>query len=527
MKTLKKNDMKNLFLTIAASLGFTAATIAQNVPAYVSTNGLVGWWAFTGNANDSSVNANNGTVNGATITEDRFGNPNNAFSFDGSSSYIEIPHDSSMDVSNVTISAWYNAIDYGINITSFQRLIVSKREGFGWGNSFQMGLTGPFSGTINKINADWTIGGLNSILTFADSSLLTNTWFHFVYTHNNDSAKIYLNGNLVQSMAISGGLTYNTLPLRFGSRPNGWHPFNGKLDDIGIWNRALTVCEIQDLYSAQLNSSTGINAGNDLTVCQGDSVTLSGSGGSNYNWSGGINNNTAFVPSNSQDYVLSALSSNGCIGSDTLSVNVNILPNVSAGNDLNICQGDTIVLSGSGATTYLWDNNVVDGIAFNPTLTQSFVVTGTDANNCENTDTVAVTVNPHSSSTLNETGLDSVNVNGIWYTQNGQYTQLILNAAGCDSIITINVSLNFTNTIELPVQSFSIFPNPASSVVNIKADATLLGKTYSIYDLAGKVVLRGKLNAENTSIEVQNLSGGIYLFSLGEKIKQTFKVTKE
>jgi hypothetical protein len=54
-----------------------------------------------------------------------------------------------------------------------------------------------------------------------------------------------------------------------------------------------------------------------------------------------------------------------------------------------------------------------------------------------------------------------------------------------------------------------------------------LGKTYSIYDLAGKVVLRGKLNAENTSIEVQNLSGGIYLFSLGEKIKQTFKVTKE
>jgi hypothetical protein len=175
----------------------------------------------------------------------------------------------------------------------------------------------------------------------------------------------------------------------------------------------------------------------------------------------------------------------------------------------------------------LWDNNVVDGIAFNPTLTQSFVVTGTDANNCENTDTVTVTVNPHSSSTLNDTGLDSVNVNGIWYTQNGQYTQLILNAVGCDSIITINVSLNFTNTIELPVQSFSIFPNPASSVVNIKADATLLGKTYSIYDLAGKVVLRGKLNAENTSIEVQNLSGGIYLFSLGEKIKQTFKVTKE
>jgi hypothetical protein len=303
-----------------------------------------------------------------------------------------------------------------------------------------------------------TINGVNSTLTFEDSSLLTNTWSHFVYTHDNDSAKIYLNGNLVQSMAISGGLTNNTLPVRFGGRPSdGWHPFNGALDDIGIWNRALSACEIQDLYNSQLNSSAGINAGNDLTVCQGDQVTLSGSGGSNYNWSGGINNNTPFVTTNSQDYVLTALSSNGCSG----------------------------------------------------------------------TDTVSVTVNQNSSSTINETGLDSVIVNGFWYNQNGQYTQVIPNAAGCDSTITVNVSLSFTGVSELSGQSFSIFPNPATSIIHVKADTELLGMSYSIYDNRGKVVLRGQLNAENTSISLNNLSGGIYMLSIGENMKHTLKVVKE
>jgi hypothetical protein len=449
---------KKLLMTTIAILGLVLISKSQ-VPNYVPTNGLVGWWPFNGNANDSSVNANNGTVTGATLTADRFGNPNNAYSFNGTSAnYIDIPHNGSFNVSNVTISAWYNALDYGVNTTSWKRLIVSKREWGGWGNSFEMNLTGPFSGTNNKMEACWTINGVNSILTFEDASLLTNTWSHFVYTHDNDSAKIYLNGNLVQSMAISGGLTFNTLPVRFAGRPvDGWHPFNGNLDDVGIWNRALTACEIQDLYSSQLNSSTGINAGNNLTVCQGDQVTLSGSGGSNYNWSGGINNNTPFVPSNSQDYVLTALSTNGCLGIDT----------------------------------------------------------------------VSVTVNQNSTATLNETGLDSVNVNGIWYDQNGQYTQVIPNVAGCDSTITINVSLSFTGLSEISEQPYSIFPNPATSMIQVKANTELLGMSYSIYDNRGKVVIRGQLNAENTSIELGNLSGGVYLLSLGENLKQTFKVIKE
>jgi hypothetical protein len=85
-----------------------------------------------------------------------------------------------------------------------------------------------------------------------------------------------------------------------------------------------------------------------------------------------------------------------------------------------------------------------------------------------------------------------------------------------------NVGINETSHDNL----FSVFPNPAQSVINVKADSKLIGSIYTIYDNTGMVVLTGKLNSENKTIELGNLSGGIYLFSVGENMKQTFKIIK-
>jgi len=73
----------------------------------------------------------------------------------------------------------------------------------------------------------------------------------------------------------------------------------------------------------------------------------------------------------------------------------------------------------------------------------------------------------------------------------------------------------------------SVFPNPAENKINVKADAKLVGSVYTIYDNTGQVVLSDKINAENTSVELGNLSGGIYLFSVGDNLKQTIKIIKE
>jgi hypothetical protein len=87
------------------------------------------------------------------------------------------------------------------------------------------------------------------------------------------------------------------------------------------------------------------------------------------------------------------------------------------------------------------------------------------------------------------------------------------------------ISLGINETVN--EKSFTVYPNPAQSLVNVKADAKLIGTVFTIYDNTGKVVLSGTINAENTSVELGNLSAGIYLFSVGENVKQTFKVIKE
>jgi hypothetical protein len=83
------------------------------------------------------------------------------------------------------------------------------------------------------------------------------------------------------------------------------------------------------------------------------------------------------------------------------------------------------------------------------------------------------------------------------------------------------------NDVEFKNESIVIYPNPVNGQINVKAVAKLFDCDYTVYDNTGKSVLSGKINSENTVIEFGNLSGGIYLFSVGENLKQTFKVIKE
>ena len=101
--------MKNKLLLIAMGFALTTQMTMAQVPSYVPTNGLVAYYPFDGNANDDSGNGNNGTVNGATLTTDRFGNANSAYSFDGQS-YIRVPHTNMLNfgTGDYSLSVWAN-----------------------------------------------------------------------------------------------------------------------------------------------------------------------------------------------------------------------------------------------------------------------------------------------------------------------------------------------------------------------------------------------------------------------------------
>lgn len=94
----------------------------------------------------------------------------------------------------------------------------------------------------------------------------------------------------------------------------------------------------------------------------------------------------------------------------------------------------------------------------------------------------------------------------------------LLTSVGCGAIGIKEISSK---------NMFSVFPNPAKNVINVRADITLLGSAYMVYDNRGKIILKGKITSENTIIELGGLSEGVYLFRVGEGLKQTFKVIKE
>ena len=323
--------MKNLLMTSIAILGLATISFGQTLPSYVPTDGLVGWWPFNGNANDESLNGNNGTVNGAILSSDRFGNPNAAYSFDGIDDWILIENQEQFNFNNrFTINAWINT-----NTVLGTKKIVTKLQDCD--DSYILQLTN------DQIDFQLAQGCGNWISYNNIQENLLNNWHVLTATFDIDSAlvKLYFDGGLISEQARDSQVTSSSANLVFGNFfNNDQYPdqlFFGLIDDIGIWNRALTQEEISSLYSG---SSLGINEASQSNV-------------------------------------------------------------------------------------------------------------------------------------------------------------------------------------------FSVFPNPAQSVINVNIEANRVGSVFTIYDNTGKAVKTGKLNSSNTTIEVNELSGGIYTFNVGGNRSQTFKIIKE
>ena len=229
--------MKNkiLLFTLVAFIGFATIIKAQNVPFYVPTDGLVGWWPFNGNANDESGNENNGIVNGAMLTTDRYGITNQAYYFNGANNYISMNSLLNIPMGNSarTISVWMNpaiiAGEWTLTAVAYGSPSRSK--------AYMIGLS------PNNICVQGWETGVGTQLNYS-----TNQWINAICTYDGINVNFYINGNIIGGDTISILNTTGT-EFNFGNRVSlghGW--FDGKLDDIGIWNRVLTQQEITNLY---------------------------------------------------------------------------------------------------------------------------------------------------------------------------------------------------------------------------------------------------------------------------------------
>jgi len=197
--------------------------------------GLVAAWGFnagTGTvAADSSGNANNGTVNGATwTTAGRFGS---ALTFNGTSNTVVVPDSNSLDVTRVTISAWV----FPTVAPSDWRSIVMKERGTG----VAWYLEASSSSTNRPATGLWVT---NEQVLYGGTRLTANAWTHLATTYDGTTHRLFVNGTQVASRAQTGNLVTTTSPLRIGGNVFGEF-FQGRIDEVRVYNRALSQAEIQ------------------------------------------------------------------------------------------------------------------------------------------------------------------------------------------------------------------------------------------------------------------------------------------
>ncbi|MGD1085612.1 MAG: LamG-like jellyroll fold domain-containing protein [Verrucomicrobiota bacterium] len=225
------------------AVGFSGATSPNFVPLpqYV-TNGLVAYYPFNGNASDATGNGNDGTVCGATLTQDRFGVSNSAYSFDGVTDYIAIPDFPQADTSSHTISFWVSANSW-TNIPTPSQLYVDilGKDGSPRQWVFQGKRTGQIRCTV------FTSSGENILDSIAQ--LQTNQWYHVAAVWDGTNESAFINGVFDSSIPAPGTLIQGSNPVRIGGDPIGDQQFlDGKIDDVRIYNRALSSNEIAELY---------------------------------------------------------------------------------------------------------------------------------------------------------------------------------------------------------------------------------------------------------------------------------------
>lgn len=352
--------MEKHVLTVLA-VACTTAAMAQ-----IPTNGLVAHYPLDGDGNDISGNGYHGVTITATPTEDRFGNPTGAYHFDGSQ-YIEVPHTAPFNLTSVTVSAWIRTSE----APGYYRTVAGIAHnswgmgGYAWGLMVHYGQPVVYTGSQ----------------AMGPDAVNDGNWHHLVGVVDNENMlhHLYVDGQLVQSASGGAGSPASGLFQlgRFRYTGGGGDSyFTGDIDDVTIFDRALTPNEIANIHTP----CTPISVSNPQSICAGQSYS--------------INGNTYTV---ADMYVDVLVASNGCDSIVTTQLTVNPLPEIDVtASNISICEGQSTQLTATGANVFQWDNSLGSGDEHTVTPSQSTTYTayGIGGNGCQASASVLVTVTP-------------------------------------------------------------------------------------------------------------------------------------
>ena len=387
-------------LNLLVGLLFSLSAVAQ--PAFLK-EGLVAYYPFNGNANDASGNGKNGVVQGPVLTADRFGSPNSAYYFNGAGapyhpdSQLQKPQRITSQLSQnfnngFTFSAWVlpdsvqksgaNYI-FGVGSNSNRRYGLSSGGEVGGQKVTTPGFRSIFAEYTSQSEYKVTpsVWGPNPQTEYNPAN---NQWMHIAYIASNN-LKIYINGVEKDSQSVGGatGEAINSMVLGDFEDPISGRCWQGKMDDVRIYNRALSGADIKAIYDYESTppniaptivnhpSSQSLIAGSDDTFC----VALKDAGTYNYQWQRNEQNiagatlncfsiNSVTAAMDGSRYRVIVSNSAGTVISDTATLTVSTPPApsiVTQPSPRTVQEGANVslnvVATGQGSIVYQWQFN--------------------------------------------------------------------------------------------------------------------------------------------------------------------------
>jgi gliding motility-associated-like protein len=239
--------MRKLFLPLLLIANLAFGQVDLNL-------GLRAYYPFSVNANDVSGNNNNPVFNNATLTADRFGNPNSAYHFNGTDNYMQIPNSASLNMPNkMSVALWVKATGYYTG-PCYNNMLVTKSATTTLPSNFYVRFADVYNGCTAPTTIDERFSGNNTV---APTPLVQlNEWYSVVWTSDGVLERIYVNCVLKVTALASGVPFSNGLDMFFGKQNSGAFPYwlNGDLDEIRIYDRALNQDEVSTLGGCTLTT---------------------------------------------------------------------------------------------------------------------------------------------------------------------------------------------------------------------------------------------------------------------------------